>query len=296
MDFKFGISLLVLIVITSFLSCNENESDNINIDDHHVDYTIQKEDIKPFSIFYQVAVPVEMAEIFEKIGHSFSKDLLNNPGNENKYETSQDLALNLGVYGVDLSYCKIMDQQQMAAQYFNVVNDVASDLGIPGDYFSDLSSSFERNINRKDSLTLVMNDLYKKTDTYLKERGNDALSSLIILGGWIEAMYISGGILYQVDNETDLINKILSQKYSLNNLIALLSQHSDNLIVAKYLIFLNVLKRFYDKIELYYPLGDVMVDKDSRKIESNTIKLEYSSEDLEEIISMIRAIRFEIVN
>ena len=50
---------------------------------------------------------------------------------------------------------------------------------------------FDRNIDNKDSLIKIANEVYMAADTYLKENERYNAAAQIILGGWTEAIYIA---------------------------------------------------------------------------------------------------------
>ncbi len=83
------------------------------------------------SIFYGLYSPFEVSQIFERIGAVYTPQILNPVRKSSQYSSSSKIALNLGVYGVDLSYIKMFNQPQDALNYMLVINKLARELGIP---------------------------------------------------------------------------------------------------------------------------------------------------------------------
>ena len=71
---------------------------------------------------------------------------------------------------------------------------------------------------------------------YLKENYRGATAALIIMGGWLDELYISTHIIDEENPDESIVNHIAEQKHSLENLIELLS------FLKKRLIFKNILR------------------------------------------------------
>ena len=182
-------------------------------------------------------------------GAVFNADLMNSPEHISEYLTSSQQAINLGVYAVDLSYSRVFDQSETAGRYFSAMRQMSKELGIPADYFEKTSERFERNISNKDSLIVIANEVYVTTDNYLKENERYTTAAMIIMGGWIEAIHIAIDVAIESRN-ADIIDKLVDQKYSLNNLMLMLAEHKKNEVVAEYLEDLLKIKKEFDTIEV----------------------------------------------
>jgi hypothetical protein len=201
-------------------------------------------------IFYNMYLSVEMSSLFKSIGVVYNSNLLNPSGKVEKYNTSADKAMNLGVYAVDLSYCKYFEQFEQASKYLKNMQKLSSEMGIPDEQFFLSVKRIETNISNKDSLVKIANELYVSTDKYLKdnERGNSA--ALIILGGWTEALYIATNLDKNESNDVELLSRIAEQKYSLVNLLNLLKKYENDKIIQVYIKKLIDLQTSFTKFNL----------------------------------------------
>ncbi|MCK4853113.1 MAG: hypothetical protein KAT31_02600, partial [Bacteroidales bacterium] len=143
------------------------------------------------SIYYTMSLPVEMARLFDHVGANFYPDLLSPPDKFGKYTRPVKIALNLGVYGVDLSYVKMFNQHQRSVAYLASINRLADELGIPKEIYGNVMDNLELFVSNPDSLSQVAKRLYSATDDYLKKDGQEGAASLVAMGGWIESMYIA---------------------------------------------------------------------------------------------------------
>lgn len=200
-------------------------------------------------IFYNMYLSVELSTLFETAGTVFSKELLNSPENINAYMTSYKKAMNLGVFAVDLSYARVFEQFEVAGRHFTAMQSLSEQMGIPGSFFEQTAKRFENNLTNKDSLISIANEVYYETETYLKDNERFATASVIILGGWVEAIYIGTHVAIESRN-AEVIERLIDQKYSLNNLLMMLSNYRSNEVVKEYIVMLEELHEVFMAIEI----------------------------------------------
>lgn len=248
------------------------------------------------SISYEMTLPVEMAGLFDHVGANFYPEFLNPADQFGKYEKPVKIALNLGVYGVNLSYVKMFGQHQRSVTYLNAIHHLAGDMGIPRVIYGDVLENMQFFVTNKDSLSQVAMELYAATDEFLKKDGQEGAASLVAMGGWIESMYIATRI-WKMDSENlALQDKIAEQKYSLNSLIALMNNYHSDLALAEYLLMLKNLRRTYDKFQLYYKQGDVEVDTGSKTITARGYYVNITPAQMREISDKIKNLRTLIIH
>jgi hypothetical protein len=238
-------------------SCNNNESNNNStaIDSD----TTKKAEIsadtkvrieKTQKIFFSVPSPAETADMFKKAGLEYNKDILNLYNNVSKYSTQFAKAVNLGVYGADLSYANIFEQTQESMLYMNCAKKLADELGVSGAFDAATMERFEENINNKDSLLSLISDTYWIIDDYLKENDQEETAALIIVGGWIEGLYLGTALLNDNLDNSELIQRIAEQKYAFENLLGLLKSFDNNPNISRILEMLKPLEDAFAQINL----------------------------------------------
>lgn len=248
------------------------------------------------SISYQMTLPVEMAGLFDHVGANFFPEFLNPADQFGKYSKPVKIALNLGVYGVDLSYVKMFSQHQRSVAYLNAIHRLAGELNIPKEIYGDVLENIEFFVTNRDSLSQVAMELYVATDEFLRDSGQEGAASLVAMGGWIESMYIATRIWQMDPGNLALQDKIAEQKYSLNSLIALMNNYHSDLDLAEYLLMLKNLRRTYDKFQLYYKQGDVQVDTSSKTISTGGYYVNITAGQMEEIAEKIENLRTLIIH
>jgi hypothetical protein len=288
--------ILMLVLLTTLISCKQGgKSGNAEGMD-----SISLSDIKPLvhnidsmgeglPIFYNMYLSVEMTSLFQSSGAVFKQELLNSPDKMSNYVTSSKKALNLGVYAVDLSYAKVSEQLETAGKYFNAMQRMAEELGIPSGYFKNSADRFDRNIDNKDSLIKIANEVYMASDNYLRENERYAASAQIILGGWVEAIHIAAYIASST-KDIEIIERLADQRTSLANVISMLNDYSDDMDIKQNLYKLKQLQPLFDSF-----IVDVDADFDPAAPEGKKILQGYLVK-VNEIIKQINQIRSEIIS
>ena len=126
-------------------------------------------------------------------------------------------------------------------------------------------------------LIKIADEVYKITEVYLKETERYNATSLIIIGGWIEAMYIATNIFIESGKDIGILDKIAEQKYSLEDLLTLLNQNKDDESISEYIFILSELRK---------PFNELNIDQD---------KPERSYKDIELLLTKISEIRKDII-
>lgn len=245
-------------------------------------------------VFYNLFSPVELTYLVSKKEAFYNSALLNPLNNITKYNESAKVALNLGIYGADISYLWMFDQQQQALSYRAAIQRLTDQLEIPREFVNFSYDNAEANSQNFDSLVHIAKVTYWKTDMHLKETGREHAASLVLLGGWIETLYIATHMYDEPSSR--LLGKIAIQKYSLNSLISLLQLSQENINISEYLLLLRKLKKAFDALEVKFPPESLVIDTSLKHIKLNNhedLNLEYN--DFIDIKRLTRRIRNHII-
>ncbi len=113
-----------------------------------------------------------------------------------------------------------------------------------------LSERLENNVNNRDSCMGIISEVFTNSNSALKENGRPEIATMIIVGGWIEGLYIATKLTTKTLNNNELIDRIVDQKNSLNTLISLLNEYKDNQSISSILNDMNKIKSVYDEIQI----------------------------------------------
>jgi len=290
--YKKIIALICFLALLFFSLMNvaneEVVSDNIN------ENKISIEEVKDVKkIFYNVPNPMELIGLIKKIELVYNADLMNPISNSENYLSQADIALNLGVYAADLSYVRIYEQYQDAAHYLAILKRFSRELGIPEEEEKRSIQMFESGIDNRDSLLNEISNIYAKSDGYLKDNDRAEIAALIVLGGWIETLYLATNVLDDKIYNKELVSLISEQKYSIKNLIGLLQQFKEHKKISEILPELIKLDNKFQEIEEKRKSTRVK-RKSGKTIISNKITLITSNNTINEIRKINNRIRLSI--
>lgn len=205
---------------------SQPEQDPLVIDQQ--DTTVQDTRLKKTrNIFFNIPSPMETAALLKKAGAEYNGKILNDVKNVDRYTSAGQQALNLGIYGADLSYASVFNQTQESMFYTAATRKLADKLNITSAFNDQTIERMERNMNDRDSLLNIISETYWSMDAYLKENDRDHLSAMMIAGGWVEGLYIATQIA-QANDSPELRQRIAEQKLSLKDLLGLIDTYGSD--------------------------------------------------------------------
>lgn len=247
-------------------------------------------------IFFNLPSPVEITQTLLKTEEPFNSDFLNPSDNLEKYNTSSKLALNFGVYGADLCYCRVYEQLQDAINYLSIIKKVTDKLQIPEEEGSETINRIEQSLENRDSIFYIISDTYAKADSYLKDNERDVTASLILVGAWIEGMHFATSLATEPNAKQDLINNIADQKYTIMNLVNLLNIYNETPEVSELVDEFNMINEVYSNIEVVYDKSVVVTDQDKQVTTIDApAKVNMNNAQLKEIAKLVAQIREKII-
>lgn len=292
-----GLTLMFAIIIAGCNSTTDQQNHAI-IEEVDTIPTIQfnpdhykAEDI----VFYNLFSPVDLTYLITKDQSFYNSSLLNPLNNITNYNESFKAALNLGVYGADLSYLWLFDQTQQAHSYLTAIQQLSDQLGIPREFVDFTYADAASNSNELDSLIRIARDSYYTAEKYLKDNGRDYAASLILLGGWIETLYIAVNMNQNPTQE--IMSRIATQKFSSNSLYKLLQNTQNETSMSEYLLLVKKMNNLFEDLGIKYPPKSLVIDTANRKILlADGAKIELTDDQVEKIRNLTIVIRNHIID
>jgi len=292
--YSFRIICFILIFINSLLSYACQNSKPANERESAINTAQPQKFGTVKNLFYNVPSPIEVTEIMKKMKLPYQPDLMNSVNNADNYLSQADIAINIGIYGADLSYIRIYEQFQDAARYLAVIKKFTRELGIPEEQEKYTARRVEENIENQDSLLNIISETFTKSDSYLKENQRGGTAALIVFGGWIETLYLATNIIDLKDPQKEMIGLIAQQKHSVKNLIGLLSQYRNNKKVNEILPDLKLLDAKFREIEQVKKTPSSLKSKNGKTIIQNKVTLSASNKTIQEITEINNRIRAKL--
>jgi hypothetical protein len=221
---------------------------------------------------YPLPTAYEITDMLQKAGASYILSLSNPASKVGTYISSVEKALNLGVYGTDLSYASTYMMKQETMRYLESSKKLIDELEISTAFNIDYADRVEDNLDTRDSLIAIISDSFFDTWEYLVNNEQDKLAILVVSGSYIEGMFITSQIAITAADNTSFLEIIAHQKTSLNTLIGILEQIKEDADIA------NIYKDLVNLSKVFEDVGETL-----------------TKEQLEKVVSIIEPLRESIV-
>jgi hypothetical protein len=290
-------SLVFSLGVAFFYACSGGNSGEENNAEGTKD-TSNKEKVSHAQIvLYNIPSPLETSQLLKEAGAKYDGVYTNPISNTKEYKSSESKALNLGVYAADLCYAGVFENAQESMSFLKSVNSLSGDLGVGSAFNENTADRIEKNKKNKDSVMSIISEAFWEADSYLKENNRSGVSSLLISGGWIEAIFISSKI-YQKTKSEKIKNRIVSQPQAnaLNSIIAMLQIEKLNPETQTVLDGLKKLNESFNKISSSKTETKSTTDEAAHKTKLETSGgVNVTDELLAEIIKGIDELRSKVI-
>lgn len=212
--------------IFALTSCGEQSSPTTSGDSLSEGASVTQRTTRLKKIFRAAPTPMETARIVQKTGAQFSQDHLHSALAASNYVTADRQAVNLGVYGADLSYATIFEENAISLTYLEVVKSLARDLGVGDVIGDDLLTRAEANRARQDSLVAIVSEAFFNMNEKLKSNGQEDLSGMLVAAGWVESLYLATRHVDQANEE--LRTRIAEQKLVMEDVLDLVTSYEQS--------------------------------------------------------------------
>ncbi|HPC99247.1 MAG TPA: hypothetical protein P5257_03710 [Bacteroidales bacterium] len=257
-----------------------------------------QQDIKQAEkIFNALPTPLESAMLIKSAGAPFDRKYLNPIENAKLYTTTRSMALNLGIYTCDLSFASLYDQTQLIIDYMNAAKKMADGLGILDAINQETISTLEQNINNKEAIMETISETFLNSNSYLADNDQTAVAAIMLVGGWIEGLYISTQLVDLKEfNGNKLVATIIDQKLSIDILINLLESNKGNPAVDEMIGQMAKLKEVFDKINIKTTPIKTEIDQSTNvTILRSQVTTDMSVETFKQLADVVKEIRDSFV-
>lgn len=253
---------LILAFAFFMTSCENDENGSISASNKStLDEEQTKDNVeKVKKIFYSIPSTIEMATIIQNSGASYNSDLLNDINNVSNYTSSSSKAINLGIYGADLSYTSVFNRNQESVFYLSCSKQLAEQLDISNALSEDLLDRIEEQVEDREALTDIVTETYWSLDSYLKDNDRSELSALMVAGGWLEGLFLSTQIYREGNANDELIQRIIDQRFALDHLIQLVESHGVSGSLVDVNTDLKSIKDLFDQAQVAQSSGNSKSD------------------------------------
>lgn len=248
------ISLLFIAIL--FASCSGSKeggesstADPVQVENDLSSTTEEKYDY----VISNIPIPFEILDRLFKSGVSFKKELTNPVENASKYLQNNSKALNLGIYGADLTYTICFEKFNELNPYLKNSKKLADDLGIPLAFNNETLEKYESYRTNKDSLRNAVYESYNEVDRTLKSNERISLAALVVTGGWVEGLYIASSTATDTtlapEAQNELYAIVRRQSFHLDNIINLLNEFKSDAYFQQLITELQEIQGLYTSMK-----------------------------------------------
>ena len=149
-----------------------------------------------------------------------------------------------------------------------------------------------------DSLMYISVSSFNNMDSYLRETNRSDISSLIVVGTWIEGMYFATQVAKVAPN-SKIVERIGEQKLILNDILLILKNYKSDKHFYNLVKDVERIKNSYKDVKITYTVGE----PESKEINGMLVivtndesHVEISNEQLVNITNIIEKVRNKLIN
>lgn len=284
--------ILNLILIAALVACGPSKEKSGNGSD---EFSEAEKSLKKQlnEVVYNLPSPTEVPYLLASTGAEFNASLINDKKFAEQYGAkTEKAAMNLGVYIADIGYLTSYEKTQEAIDYINTCKSLADNLGVMGSFDMEVMQKFETQVANKDSLASLLDQTLRTADKYLRDDSRNKLATLVVVGSFVEGLYISTGLVKTYPKDlapasrnlilTPLISIILKQKSSVGEILKMLKAGDQSEPVASLVADMTALQESYNNLNI------------EDKIKQNRGDLALTDKNLAEITTIVERIRKSI--
>src|SRR5674476_1309571 len=162
-----GIILPILICFTGLTSCKDRavvkqqkkvEMEQVKTIENQIETNV-----------YPLPSSASVIKMLTELQVGYIIGISNPVENSKKYFSSSTRAINLGVYGADLSYATLYNMQQEVINYLDAIRSLSNELNMSKIYNEDLYTKIKQNFDNRDELVKILTSAFNDTYSYLSD-------------------------------------------------------------------------------------------------------------------------------
>jgi len=246
--FQFTITVILVIALVNLSSCKSKKGGEKQVmkqkEQEQVE-TIKQEIEKNV---YPLPTSAEVIKMLTELEVGYIIGISNPPSNAKKYLQSSAKAINIGVFGADLSYATLYNMQQDVNNYLDAIRVLANSLNMSRIYDTKLYDSIKVNFDNRDKLVKILTDAFNETYQYLSENEQQNLALLVVGGAWVEGMYLTTHVSEAAYNVAGISRVLLEQKKSFELYLDITKPYLDDPMIGDFVKLLEPIKKVYERL------------------------------------------------
>ncbi|HPC99331.1 MAG TPA: hypothetical protein P5257_05685 [Bacteroidales bacterium] len=237
---------IIIISLTVNPSCRSKSSGKVKEDKQKEIEQVEtlKQEIE--KNVYPLPTSADVIKMLTDLEVGYIVGISNPASNAKKYVTSASKAVNLGIYGADLSYATLYNMQQQVTDYLDAIRVLATDLNMGRIYDAALYDSIKVHFDDRNILVKLLTDAFNDTYKYLSENDQQALALLVVGGAWVEGMYLTTHVSETAYNVAGISGVLLDQKKSFELFLDITKPYMNDPMISDFIKVLDPVKKVYE--------------------------------------------------
>lgn len=169
-------------------ACSSEPSQQASAEGQDTIYAVPWEEVEKYMRAAPSPAQISLWLRQEKV--PFHREVLHDPTLASRYRGLKG-ASSLGIYLTDMAYAHATNNYQVAYEYLTSANRLAQLYGLSDLLSIDRIRDLDRLQDKPDSLQRLFSTYYAEIQERLEATGQQALLRHMILGGWVESVYLS---------------------------------------------------------------------------------------------------------
>lgn len=247
-------------------------------------------------VVYSIPSPSEQYDLLRALGGEVDPTAVNALSNMLNYSSQDKLALNFGIYLSDASYMMRYDQgKKVFLDYVSTLDEMGQELDITKVYGEDLLKKVEEVGADSEKLFDLTSDNYLTVYDQMIANDKGAELGMILGGSWIETMHILFNASGEFEENFEIQEYIVDQKYVMENLIGFIADYEDNEGVQTLQGYLNRIAEGFEQLDCEDASLEVTKDEETIILDGGSSCL-FTNDSYNNLKSLIKEIRDEIIS
>jgi hypothetical protein len=283
--------LMIAVLSVSLISCEDKKPENPVIEENNQDSVF----VKNNGIDVGVPTPSEMFESYTGISKN-KVTSFNDVSNVEKYLTKDIQSLNLGVFISDYAFNSKVNGNKNNEQYLQAILELFKSLGaedaVDMDVFMELADAMD---SGEDSIVSQMDEQVTEIFNTLEEKGFGNELSLIMIGGWIEGVFLASELEPYSDGGA-IVSGISDQKFALEQIISFSENFASDENVNKWRNEAIKIHDFYDVEQIEGTETETKETEDGKFVFSGgDVETVLNETQYSELLSIVSELRSQII-
>lgn len=290
-----------------FCGCVSNESADplaeltkMQLEDQVQENEVAMSNDEFYAYVQAIPTPLQTTALMQALEIEYNEAVLQNTDRAEEYSSWFSQAANLGVYGADMGYANVYGENKKSMDYLGSIRSLADNLKI-GQFFD--FSTIKDLAQKKGDIDALVNSSqmnFQKMNDYLQKQKRGKISVAMILGGWVEGLYLSAKISTLNPDSKELQETVAQQTLSLDVISVLLDLYASDKYFAEFRKDFDLLKKSFDGVQIIFHEGEVSQYEDAAGNlvveDTSTSEIVISQSDVVNISLAASKIRQNLIN